>query len=166
MRPGPRRAAHFQRLILKAMPVLQQVEDMAFQVARLQRGLARQGMPGRHGQVERFGEYGFEAEGRLIAGGLPYLSEVWHGRHWTIYRVRHAEPIASGAATVRAYQPARIVLRADRAGPVLLHARFSASLHLFDAAGLPVPDADFRPVAGGSAFEFAVPAAGTWFIAS
>jgi hypothetical protein len=27
-----------------------------------------------------------QAEGRLIAGGLPYLHEVWHSAHWRLYR--------------------------------------------------------------------------------
>jgi hypothetical protein len=111
-------------------------------------------------------DFGSQAEGRLIAAGLPYLSQVWHGADWTIYRVCQPVPIASGAATVRAYQPARIVLTAQRAGTVLLHARFSASLHLFDSAGRPVPHTDLQPVDGGAAFRFSVPSAGTWFLAS
>jgi hypothetical protein len=111
-------------------------------------------------------DFGSQAEGRLIGAGLPYLSEVWHGAHWTVYSVRQASPIASGAATVQSYLPTRIVLSANRAGSVLLHARFSRSLHLFDAAGRPVPDADIEPVDGGAAYEFSVPAAGTWFVAS
>jgi hypothetical protein len=33
-------------------------------------------------------DFAGEAEGRLVAGGLPYLREVWRGRHWRLYEVR------------------------------------------------------------------------------
>jgi hypothetical protein len=33
-------------------------------------------------------DYAAVAEGRLVAAGLPYLREVWRGRHWRLYAVR------------------------------------------------------------------------------
>ena len=32
-------------------------------------------------------DYAARAEGALVAHGLPYLREVWHSRHWRLYRV-------------------------------------------------------------------------------
>ena len=32
-------------------------------------------------------DYAGKAEGALVARGLPYLREVWHSKHWRLYRV-------------------------------------------------------------------------------
>jgi hypothetical protein len=32
-------------------------------------------------------DYAGQAEGALVAGGLPYLREIWHSAHWRLYRV-------------------------------------------------------------------------------
>jgi hypothetical protein len=60
-------------------------------------------------------------EGRLIAAGLPYLREVLRTRHWRIYAVRDATPLAQGPGVLsgmgrdwfalRAYAPGRFVVR-------------------------------------------------------
>lgn len=34
-------------------------------------------------------------EAALIAAGLPYLRELWRGRHWTLYAVRDATPLGA-----------------------------------------------------------------------
>ena len=32
-------------------------------------------------------DYAGQAEGALVAGGLPYLREIWHSSHWRLYKV-------------------------------------------------------------------------------
>ena len=61
-------------------------------------------------------DYAGRAEARLVAGGLPYLREVWRDAHWRVLAVRRAKPLAEGA-TARLTDDG-IVLRARRAGDV------------------------------------------------
>ena len=42
-------------------------------------------------------DYASQAEGQLVAGGLPYLQEVWSSPQWRMYRVVDAAPLADGA---------------------------------------------------------------------
>ncbi|MCW2530303.1 MAG: hypothetical protein JWM76_5163 [Pseudonocardiales bacterium] len=45
-------------------------------------------------------DYAAEAEGDLIASGLPYLTEIWRSDQWRLYRVTGASPLTSGATVV------------------------------------------------------------------
>jgi hypothetical protein len=57
-------------------------------------------------------------EAALISSNLPYLSEIWRGEHWTLYRVADAEPIVPNlvsqdatSVTFLAEAPGAIVVR-------------------------------------------------------
>ncbi|MEA2254857.1 MAG: hypothetical protein QOG35_902 [Solirubrobacteraceae bacterium] len=65
------------------------------------------------------------AEARLVRGGLPYLREVWSDRHWRVFAVAGARPLASGAASATALGTQDVRLSARRAGTVDLRVRFT-----------------------------------------
>jgi hypothetical protein len=64
-------------------------------------------------------------EGRLIEAGLPYLREVERTRHWRIYEVRHATPLAQGPGTLTAVGHDWFALRARAAGRFLVRVRYT-----------------------------------------
>jgi hypothetical protein len=64
-------------------------------------------------------------EGRLIEAGLPYLREVEHTRHWRIYEVRHATPLAQGPGALTAVGHDWFSLRARAAGRFLVRVRYT-----------------------------------------
>jgi hypothetical protein len=59
---------------------------------------------------------GAQAEAALIAGRLPYLTDVWSDRYWTLYRVSRPRPLATGVATVVRTTDTGVVLDAARPG--------------------------------------------------
>jgi hypothetical protein len=67
------------------------------------------------------------AEARLIARGLPYLREVWRGRHWRVYAVRDPTPLADPPGRVTALGTDTLALTVARAGGtgVLLRVRWT-----------------------------------------
>jgi hypothetical protein len=65
------------------------------------------------------------AEGRLIEGGLPYLREVARPRHWRIYAVLGATPLASGPGALTAVGHDWFALRARAAGRFTVRVRYS-----------------------------------------
>jgi hypothetical protein len=64
-------------------------------------------------------------EGRLIAGGLQYLREVLAGRHWRIYEVLAAEPLAAGPGRLTSMGHDSFTLRALSAGSFVVRVRFT-----------------------------------------
>ncbi len=64
-------------------------------------------------------------EGRLIEAGLPYLREVERTRHWRIYEVRHATPLAQGPGELTAVGHDWFSLRARTAGRFLVRVRYT-----------------------------------------
>jgi hypothetical protein len=65
-----------------------------------------------------------QREGELVRGGLPYLTPVWDSPDWTLYEVAGDPGIVAGAAVVEAGADA-VVVRADRAGEILVRVRWS-----------------------------------------
>jgi hypothetical protein len=65
------------------------------------------------------------AEGRLIEAGLPYLREVVRTRHWRIYAVLGATPLASGPGTLTAVGHDWFALRARAAGRFTVRVRYT-----------------------------------------
>jgi hypothetical protein len=65
-------------------------------------------------------DYGGRAEARLLKHPPAYLQRVWHDRHWTLWRVRDAQPIAVGSAQLRTLGAASFVLDFRRAGTVVV----------------------------------------------
>ncbi len=64
-------------------------------------------------------------EGRLIEAGLPYLRELERTRHWRIYEVRHATPLAQGPGALTAVGHDWFSLRALAAGHFTVRVRYT-----------------------------------------
>lgn len=64
-------------------------------------------------------------EGRLIEGGLPYLREVQHTRHWRIYEVLGATPLARGPGALSGLGHDWFALRARSAGSFVVRVRYT-----------------------------------------
>ena len=60
-------------------------------------------------------------EAALISRGLPYLSEMWRGEHWTLYRVAGAEPIVPNLVEQDATS---VTFLAESAGAIVVHVRY------------------------------------------
>jgi hypothetical protein len=76
-------------------------------------------------------DYSARAEGRLIAGGLPYLRPVWHDAHWRVFAVRRPAPLVEGAASAIDLEPDGFAIRASRPGDAYVrvhHTRWWAIL--------------------------------------
>ncbi len=65
------------------------------------------------------------AEGRLIEAGLPYLHEVERTRHWRIYEVVGATPLAQGPGTLSDLGHDWFQLRARTAGSFTVRVRYT-----------------------------------------
>jgi hypothetical protein len=88
-------------------------------------------------------DYSAVAEERLIAGGLPYLREVFATPHWRVYAVADPTPIVTGAATLNAIGPNGLALTVHRAGNALVRARFTPYWSLSGVPGCVVRAGDF-----------------------
>ncbi len=82
-------------------------------------------------------------EARLIGAGLPYLRLALRARHWRVYAVRDATPLASGPARVTAIGPDSLTLRARAPGRVLVRVRFTPYWRLTASSGCVAPAGDF-----------------------
>jgi hypothetical protein len=82
-------------------------------------------------------------EGRLIAAGLPYLREVFASRHWRIYEVRDATPIASGPGALTALGNDSFALSASARGGFVVRVHYTPYWTLTRGAGC------VGPAAGG-----------------
>jgi hypothetical protein len=65
------------------------------------------------------------AEDRLIRSGLPYLQPVLASRHWRVFRVAGATPLASGPGRLTELGHDTFALQAARAGTFLVREHFS-----------------------------------------
>jgi hypothetical protein len=70
-------------------------------------------------------DFSAQAEGSLIAHGLPYLREVWRARHWRLFAVRAATPLAQPPARLSALGVDTFTLRTPVAGRFEVRVRFS-----------------------------------------
>jgi hypothetical protein len=68
-------------------------------------------------------------------GAVPGLRAVWRERHWRVYEVAGARPLAAGAARAVALDAERLTLRADRAGTVDVRIRFNPYWRLTGGRG-------------------------------
>jgi hypothetical protein len=64
-------------------------------------------------------------EGRLIRSGLPYLREVFKSRHWRIFAVASATPLASGPGRLTSLGHDFFALQSDSVGRFLVRAHFT-----------------------------------------
>jgi hypothetical protein len=63
------------------------------------------------------------AEGALIDGGLPYLSQVWSNAHWRLFAVLNPQPIVAPPATLVAQSATALTFDAPQAGYVTIRVR-------------------------------------------
>ena len=70
-------------------------------------------------------DFSGEAEGRLIARGLPYLREVWRSPHWRLFAVAGAPALAQPPALLSALGADSFTLRAPRPGSYAVRVRFT-----------------------------------------
>jgi hypothetical protein len=70
-------------------------------------------------------DYSADDEAALIRRGLPYLQPAWSSRHWRVYRLRGAAPLASGPGRLIALTPNSFSLAASRAGTFDVRVRWT-----------------------------------------
>ena len=80
-------------------------------------------------------DFAARKEGNLVAAGLPYLHEVWRGRHWRVYRVASPAPVAAGVASVTRLRARSVDLRAARAGEALVRVHWTPYWALVRGSG-------------------------------
>lgn len=80
-------------------------------------------------------DYAGESEAALIRSGLPYLKPVFKSPDWTLYKVRHATPLAQRPARVTELEPSGFSIRAPRPGSYLVHVRHSPYFSLAGGVG-------------------------------
>jgi hypothetical protein len=68
-------------------------------------------------------------EAALVAGGLPYLTEVWSGAHWRLYAVSDPQPIVGAPGSLTGYTAAALTVDAAAAGDIPLRVRYYRWLH-------------------------------------
>jgi hypothetical protein len=88
-------------------------------------------------------DYSAQQEATLIDRGLPYLRLVARTRHWRIYEVLDATPIATGAASALAIGPNWLSLRASERGSALVRVRYSPFWAITQGAGCVAPAGAF-----------------------
>ncbi|MFF8813290.1 MFS transporter [Streptomyces pactum] len=74
-------------------------------------------------------------EAELLAGGVPYLDEVWSDTNWKLYKVLDPTPIADPPATVVRAGADELVIDVESEGPVLIRIPYSPWLGLVDEDG-------------------------------
>jgi len=71
-------------------------------------------------------DYSGRAEGRLLRASPPsYLRPVWSSRHWRLFAVRGAAPLAQRPASLTQLGSDSFTLRAPRAGTYTVRVRFT-----------------------------------------
>jgi hypothetical protein len=75
-----------------------------------------------------------QREVTLIRGGLPYLTEVWRGEHWTLYEVAGKPSIVDGATLVSETGDA-VTVEVGEPGTAHLRVRWSRWLAVQGPAG-------------------------------
>ncbi|HTU79650.1 MAG TPA: hypothetical protein VMF09_12905 [Solirubrobacteraceae bacterium] len=81
-------------------------------------------------------DYSARSEARLVrTGGASYLHEVWRSRHWRLFAVRDATPLAQPPALLRAASSDSLTLYAPRAGSYEVRVHFTPYWELASGDG-------------------------------
>jgi hypothetical protein len=87
-------------------------------------------------------DYSAIAEARLLRAHTPsYLREVWHSRHWRLFEVLGAQPLAQQPARVTAVGVDWLTMRVPRAGNYTVRVRFTPYWALAHGSGCVAPAA-------------------------
>ncbi|GAB3968862.1 MFS transporter [Actinoallomurus acanthiterrae] len=73
-----------------------------------------------------------EEEARIVGAGQPWLKPVWQNRHWRLYRVTDAVPLADPPATVDQALDNELDVTVTTAGSVLIRVPWSPWLKVLD----------------------------------
>jgi hypothetical protein len=84
-------------------------------------------------------DHSSRSEVRLIRSGLGYLHVVAALPHWTVYEVKDATPLATGAARVTEMDASALTLDVTRPGRALVRVRFSPYWRLSGVRGCVAP---------------------------
>ncbi|MGH3485391.1 MAG: MFS transporter [Nocardioidaceae bacterium] len=89
-------------------------------------------------------DYAADEEAALVAGGLPYLRDVWADPYWRLYEVVEPTPLAEPPAEVISFDANELVLSVSSPGAVLVRIPYSPWLSLVDSQGdaLEAPESD------------------------
>ncbi|MCW2764193.1 MAG: rane protein [Nocardioides sp.] len=77
-------------------------------------------------------------ESALVAGGLPYLHEVWSDSSWRLFEVSKPTPLVEAPGVVTRFDAAEVDIYLPRAATVLVRIPDSPWLSLVDAEGKPI----------------------------
>jgi hypothetical protein len=88
-------------------------------------------------------DYSAKREVALIDRGLPFLRLVYRSRHWRVYAVRDATPIASGSATLTGLSPNSLQLEAHATGTTEMRVRWSPYWAITQGSGCVAPSGAF-----------------------
>jgi len=96
-------------------------------------------------------DYAADEEAALVAGGLPYLREVWSDASWRLFEVANPTPLVESPGDVISFSANEVVLGVSSPGTVLVRVPYSPWLSLVDAQGkaLEAPDSgtdDVSPI--------------------
>ena len=70
-------------------------------------------------------DFAGQQEGRLIAGGLPYLHQVWRSAHWRLFAVSDPQPLVQAPARLLGLDAQSFTLAAPRPGRFEVRVRFT-----------------------------------------
>jgi hypothetical protein len=81
-------------------------------------------------------DYSGVSEARLLrSGGLGYLREIWRSRHWRLFAVLGAQPLAQPPASLQSVGEDSLRLYAPRAGSYTVRVRFTPYWTLSEGDG-------------------------------
>ena len=82
-------------------------------------------------------DYSAKAEARLLraAGGLSYLREVWHSRHWRLFALRDPTPLVQPPARLTSLGSESMTVIAPQPGNYILRVHFTSYWALASGAG-------------------------------
>jgi hypothetical protein len=104
-------------------------------------------------------DFSSRQEATLIRDGLPFLREVFSSRHWHVYAVRGAQPLASGPGRLTAIDDDGFTLHATHSGTFLVRVHYTPYWQISAGQGT-VSEAEdgWTRVTAGHAGEVAVDA--------
>jgi hypothetical protein len=80
-------------------------------------------------------DYSARAEARLVRAGQSYLHELWRSRHWRLFAVLPAPPLAQPPSTLIRLGRDSFALRTPSAGRFVVRVRFTSYWTLFAGRG-------------------------------
>jgi len=98
-------------------------------------------------------DYSAKAEVRLIDSGLPYLHLVFRSRHWRVYQVAHATPIAQRPAVLQRLGSDSLTMRVSRPATFEVHVHFTPYWKLSEGSGCVAPDGQWTRITARRAGE-------------